>query len=183
MKVYPRVCGGNPAPRVAPYAPGGLSPRVRGKLAHSGDWLRTARSIPACAGETPRHRPPTGPLWVYPRVCGGNRRMAAFPGGPPGLSPRVRGKLTSRPNEPKGTGSIPACAGETNSVMPETGGTGVYPRVCGGNSPGGVAPYAPGGLSPRVRGKLDCRGSPSTAGGSIPACAGETAGMAAPLRV
>ena len=49
--VYPRVCGGSAATGRRLAAGGGLSPRVRGKLAEGRDAVMDARSIPACAGE------------------------------------------------------------------------------------------------------------------------------------
>ena len=72
-------------------------------------------------------------------------------------------------------GSIPACAGEPGSTAAIwTRGT-VYPRVCGGTTPAPRGrPYCRG-LSPRVRGNHGDRARPDTAGGSIPACAGEPA--------
>ena len=74
-KVYPRVCGGSPNPTLKAPFPYGLSPRVRGKLGHSFTSWGYSRSIPACAGEAkPRWRTSTGTS-VYPRVCGGSKRL------------------------------------------------------------------------------------------------------------
>ena len=53
-------------------------------------------------------------------------------------------------------------------------GTGVYPRVCGGNPATDTTERDAMGLSPRVRGKL-ASGMVAVPGQrSIPACAGET---------
>ena len=75
--VYPRVCGGTNAVRVALVDDGGLSPRVRGNPGPR--LLRSAQrgSIPACAGEpsTPPRR--AASARVYPRVCGGTQSPAA----------------------------------------------------------------------------------------------------------
>ena len=49
--VYPRVCGGTPAFRVAREGLRGLSPRVRGNQLLSTHCRSPVRSIPACAGE------------------------------------------------------------------------------------------------------------------------------------
>ena len=51
----------------------------------------------------------------------------------------------------------------------------VYPRVCGGTKLPRQVPAADAGLSPRVRGNRESGGVPSSAAGSIPACAGEPA--------
>ena len=70
--VYPRVCGGN-TDGFSPANRGrGLSPRVRGKPNRRAWCSCTARSIPACAGETYRPQPRGAGRRVYPRVCGGN---------------------------------------------------------------------------------------------------------------
>ena len=71
--VYPRVCGGshgNSGPR---NGPGGLSPRVRGKLEHHTGCAVCDGSIPACAGEAVRDIILVNHCRVYPRVCGGSR--------------------------------------------------------------------------------------------------------------
>ena len=74
-KVYPRVCGGNIG-RVVPAArAAGLSPRVRGKPLGRKRPREYPRSIPACAGETTAGTNPAPVVGVYPRVCGGNRRI------------------------------------------------------------------------------------------------------------
>ena len=70
-------------------------------------------------------------------------------------------------------GSIPACAGEPGRARTPAGRGQVYPRVCGGTSPGEPLPALPAGLSPRVRGNPSCQTTPPGTDGSIPACAGE----------
>ncbi len=91
--VYPRVGGGNPpAIGIAAFA-WGLSPRGRGKPEVCPSAAKSARSIPAWAGETipPRQLPALG--WVYPRVGGGNSCPHKVKRRSGGLSPRGRGKL------------------------------------------------------------------------------------------
>ena len=76
-RVYPRVCGGSPtAPRPATDE-GGLSPRVRGKQVNLLAAHDSERSIPACAGEASASLGRDFHLGVYPRVCGGSRKMVA----------------------------------------------------------------------------------------------------------
>ena len=50
-RVYPRLCGGTPAPWQPRLQAPGLSPPVRGNRVSQAEFLRQARSIPACAGE------------------------------------------------------------------------------------------------------------------------------------
>ena len=114
-EVYPRVCGGNLCRCQRPARCIGLSPRVRGKP--SGSRIRgdTPWSIPACAGETPVWDAGMAGGRVYPRVCGGNTPTSLSLPSPTGLSPRVRGKRMCGTPGRRGVGSIPACAGETDS--------------------------------------------------------------------
>ena len=90
-----------------------------------------------------------------------------------GLSPRVRGSRLPARRRWRGSGSIPACAGEPRRRRLAPSGRGVYPRVCGG-----AERYRPGvdhrrGLSPRVRGSPGTPTETQPGVGSIPACAGE----------
>ena len=70
-RVYPRGCGGAAPDLVCAAVTEGLSPRVRGsptgRLSAAGRY----RSIPAGAGEPPRHRLAESQDMVYPRGCGG----------------------------------------------------------------------------------------------------------------
>ena len=172
-QVYPRVCGGSG--RVNDGRPGrnGLSPRVRGKLAGGVFLGGRHRSIPACAGEARCGGQRYCADAVYPRVCGGSRISMVVRHWGDGLSPRVRGKPAAC-RQSRGRGrSIPACAGEAPMRCSPAPGFRVYPRVCGGSSPGQSWMNAGGGLSPRVRGKPPARIGPGRLIGSIPACAGE----------
>ena len=107
-------------------------------------------------------------------MCGGNGTGAIRQGECRGLSPRVRGKLIAVNPEDAARRSIPACAGETEGIILADAGTGVYPRVCGGNIGIAHLRQSSSGLSPRVRGKLAVGVNALPGAGSIPACAGET---------
>ena len=158
----------SPAPG---YGRGSAAPRGGGGggSAH----CRGAESIPACAGEPRACGMGDEPDEVYPRVCGGTMPARPATTIPPGLSPRVRGN--PRPERPslQALGSIPACAGEPPPAGWPRAGTGVYPRVCGGTSPGEPRRAGRAGLSPRVRGNRDRARAVERVRGSIPACAGE----------
>ncbi len=153
-RVYPRVCGGTCHRGVVGRRKGGLSPRVRGNRRYLPPEWGADGSIPACAGEPPA-LPCTGcPARVYPRVCGGTVRVSSQSVAEGGLSPRVRGnRLFSAPNF-RGSGSIPACAGEPWRTPIAHSLPGVYPRVCGGTHYNLYYKQDIGGLSPRVRGNL-----------------------------
>ena len=120
--------GGNP--------PTGLSPRVRGNPLRARKRGLDAGSIPACAGEPCLRSLPPLTNEVYPRVCGGTVLTDPSALKLDGLSPRVRGNRTMAELEVMDEGSIPACAGEPCLIGTATEGNEVYPRVCGGTSPG-----------------------------------------------
>ena len=173
VTVYPRVCGGTSLYGITRVAGRGLSPRVRGNHTEAVSDGLPDGSIPACAGE------PFGGVsecirWtVYPRVCGGTRRLRRWHRPDRGLSPRVRGNRPPVPKAPSPTRSIPACAGEPRIARHHLPGHQVYPRVCGGTATGRQSGPLHWGLSPRVRGNLTSAGGVGAHHRSIPACAGE----------
>ena len=176
QRVYPRVCGGTRCLILAADAQAGLSPRVRGNHSTTNTANSASGSIPACAGEPKASSPDRFTERVYPRVCGGTTWTMATCTRSEGLSPRVRGNLTSTTPRPSGSGSIPACAGEPQPFVDLIQRVRVYPRVCGGTI-GSVWPRGVNsGLSPRVRGNQGGAGLQRGGRGSIPACAGEPTG-------
>ena len=191
------MCGGARRFRLRQSREEGPSPRVRGSQLSFGPRISDSGSIPACAGEPSQRLPPSENETVHPRVCGGAFLRPFEWVCYQGPSPRVRGSLVQARFGSAFKGSIPACAGEPQSVYREWLGRGVHPRVCGGATKrrGPIPPCA--GPSPRVRGSPDLskcgalrRGpSPRVRGSrigsvrgsrlmrSIPACAGEPGGL------
>ena len=151
----------------------GPSPRVRGSP--HGPLVRPLvdGSIPACAGK-PRARWPARPgRPVHPRVCGeavARWMMLQQVSGP---SPRVRGSRADRRGQPRGSRSIPACAGKPPVPRDPARRRGVHPRVCGEARALAAVLAVSGGPSPRVRGSLVALGPRRRVVGSIPACAGK----------
>ena len=155
----------------------GLSPRVRGNPGIGWRRSRSARSIPARAGEPPHAMLPKLECRVYPRACGGTPPKPSATSASSGLSPRVRGNPARGVPRWPGPRSIPARAGEPS--LAEMHGTvvRVYPRACGGTAVARSSVYTLEGLSPRVRGNRGTRVDGVGQCGSIPARAGEpTAG-------
>ncbi len=111
---------------------------------------------------------------VYPHVYGGNNGWRNNSGDWYGLSPCVRGKLTSVANTGRCAGSIPMCTGETATKILQYVQLMVYPHVYGGNFTTGVKETIASGLSPCVRGKPSEGVSDCVAARSIPMCTGET---------
>ena len=151
----------------------GLSPRVRGNQSYEPASEQGGRSIPACAGEPGRATERLHTSRVYPRVCGGTGSSWWSMSWIVGLSPRVRGNLAQRKQDPLYWRSIPACAGEPPHCPVCRSRQRVYPRVCGGTVVVNLGGTGYEGLSPRVRGNPSCLSCCSSGSGSIPACAGE----------
>ena len=172
--VYPRVGGGNFGSLAAQVGEGGLSPRGRGKLAWANANRGSEGSIPAWAGETTYRTIRSARLTVYPRVGGGNSMSISECRYEPGLSPRGRGKPPRVCSLCSILRSIPAWAGETETLDYLLYPIRVYPRVGGGNCSPGLCPPAAWGLSPRGRGKPLFVRITGDSAGSIPAWAGET---------
>ena len=116
--VYPRVCGGTARWGFGDPAYQGLSPRVRGNRPPSRRSSGWSGSIPACAGEPGVCRWALCVTAVYPRVCGGTFSINAATLADVGLSPRVRGNRVCPRMCRTLMRSIPACAGEPLTVVP-----------------------------------------------------------------
>ena len=110
---------------------------------------------------------------------GGNDNTALSAAIAAGLSPRGRGKQAGCGVTVGVAGSIPAWAGETSKSPTPNRGSGVYPRVGGGNHAAPGCYVLSNGLSPRGRGKLVRKKTCGEKSGSIPAWAGETHGSGA----
>ena len=148
------MCGENQLEELDALALVGSSPRVRGKRIHRPLWSLRVRLIPACAGKTPKARPPSTQSRAHPRVCGENATAAWSGVQAAGSSPRVRGKRSHDhgPGGPRGL--IPACAGKTACALRASRSPPAHPRVCGENERGEEDRGVGLGSSPRVRGKL-----------------------------
>ena len=110
---------------------------------------------------------------VYPRVGGETGRSQIAQQDIQGLSPRVRGNLIVTSPAQRLDGSIPARAGEPDSLSASTRSHKVYPRACGGTMLIIGVSVGSMGLSPRGRGNPGANPRRSHAGGSIPARAGK----------
>ena len=111
-RVYPRVCGGTSSAGVLASSPKGLSPRMRGNRPTVSYSSGRPGSIPAYAGEPRIAADSAASDTVYPRVCGGTIRKRWRQSNWQGLSPRMRGNLSSDRSGQAAFRSIPAYAGE-----------------------------------------------------------------------
>ena len=132
-RAHPRVCGENLLERRGQLPRQGSSPRVRGKPCDAAPARRDLGLIPACAGKTLSPDTPDSMVAAHPRVCGENRYVSPRPSRANGSSPRVRGKLPTRPVVRPRRGLIPACAGKTRRRRMAARPLAAHPRVCGEN--------------------------------------------------
>ena len=151
---YPRVCGATALSACACACFAGLSPRVRGNLAHAADGESSSGPIPACAGQPLNPSGLSLGFWAYPRVCGATKRTYGYFSSRRGLSPRVRGNLLRCPAIANNVGPIPACAGQPSGLDWGNQCPWAYPRVCGATPLFVIDECHVSGLSPRVRGNL-----------------------------
>ena len=121
-------------------------------------------------------------MTVDPRLRGGAVDVRDSLVGSLGRSPLARGSQGGQ-LYPRGLSrSIPACAGEPSSACVLRLFTPVDPRLRGGASKWLYLPAYKGGRSPLARGSPPAGSSWYAVERSIPACAGEPPGFAAPPR-
>ena len=111
---------------------------------------------------------------AHPRACGENVSWCCAARGPPGSSPRVRGKRYYLHWPSPLLGLIPARAGKTPPRAPGPSPGGAHPRACGENAAQLDQRRGCGGSSPRVRGKRVVGEVAQEVVGLIPARAGKT---------
>ena len=112
---HPRVCGEHLLP-MRLFAPiSGSSPRVRGTRCADIWCVSDVGIIPACAGNTRTHALRRRRPRDHPRVCGEHLMPSSAAMAWQGSSPRVRGTLAPSCRGARGSGIIPACAGNTSA--------------------------------------------------------------------
>ena len=175
VPVHPRVCGEQIRFGSVPPALCGSSPRVRGTEAFCFGSVSVCRFIPACAGNSVSIRSTNLVITVHPRVCGEQATARTPPRSRRGSSPRVRGTgYTCCPVSVQRR-FIPACAGNSPTIVPAAYINTVHPRVCGEQRRKLNQHVLETGSSPRVRGTGVAQLRVAFAGRFIPACAGNSA--------
>ncbi len=172
-RVHPRLrggAGGLSPPRTDRWGP---SPPARGSRGNSLGYNFMSGSIPACAGE-PRCPPPWR-RWsrVHPRLRGGATSSPRVNDTVRGPSPPARGSQQRNHLRARARGSIPACAGEPQSVIHASHLGAVHPRLRGGAALSMAFMSSIVGPSPPARGSRGEAPEGLVPRGSIPACAGE----------
>ena len=158
----------------------GPSPHARGTRQARCVGQVPRRSIPACAGNTPRQTWWSGTGTVHPRMRGEHASPLSGSALSSGPSPHARGTPAHAPAGTTGQRSIPACAGNTPNHQPMPDPRTVHPRMRGEHFASAAWAKPIAGPSPHARGtrtKATCARRTSR---SIPACAGNTAPAACP---
>ena len=168
------MCGEHHA-RPLPFAvPQGSSPHVRGTPGRSGVRRRLRGIIPACAGNTLCLFLDCHCVWDHPRMCGEHLFGPVMTVWFLGSSPHVRGTLMMALYQSAKKGIIPACAGNTGTILRIDKRLGDHPRMCGEHAFFHWFDAPTLGSSPHVRGTLEKPFRLRTGHGIIPACAGNT---------
>ena len=128
---HPRVCGEHNQSAQMSTDLTGSSPRVRGTPGARHLVWNHPGIIPACAGNTQVVFEKPRIARDHPRVCGEHSILSLDAVSSLGSSPRVRGTLRAVRANPRRTGIIPACAGNTALLVHEGRIDGDHPRVCG----------------------------------------------------
>ena len=89
---HPRVCGADWTFAAIAAVLNEPSPRVRGRPLMTAQAEKERRTIPACAGPTPRLGMRRSPAGNHPRVCGADGQSSTFTNFAAEPSPRVRGR-------------------------------------------------------------------------------------------
>ena len=152
----------------------GSSPHARGARVDAGALHADGGIIPACAGSTRRGAPSRPRRWDHPRMRGEHSARSSVGRNFMGSSPHARGALELADAQGIDLRIIPACAGSTPLMPPDSPRQWDHPRMRGEH------PQPPGtrlhehGSSPHARGAHRRRDRQLGRRGIIPACAGST---------
>ena len=152
----------------------GSSPHARGtpgnpSLIYPGEGI-----IPACAGNTSGWVDVMFIFGDHPRMRGEHSSRDSRQTTIRGSSPHARGtRRYPRCRQPH-AGIIPACAGNTSSLVSFRSVCGDHPRMRGEHQPEAIGMVLATGSSPHARGTLLAVQFRRVALGIIPACAGNT---------
>ncbi len=171
---HPRV-GGEHREGARPGTPGrGPSPRARGAGHADPAGRPTPGTIPARAGSSRGRRRRAWRPGDHLRACGEQRSSSIGQYAMGGPSPHVRGAgCRGRAGGPR-RGTIPACAGSSQSCRACARASRDHPRMCGEQGSPARAASRSKGPSPHVRGAVLLRHAVGLTLGTIPACAGSS---------
>ena len=150
-RAHPRECGADKAlgDRILNYL--GSSPRVRGRQRGRSGPYSAIGLIPASAGQTGVCQRIPGPFPAHPRECGADPTHPDQGSGGRGSSPRVRGRLLVLGGDYRGSGLIPASAGQTRCSRPFPRCPTAHPRECGADPSRPASLHQSKGLRSQLR--------------------------------
>ncbi len=172
--VHPRLRGEHSRYSCARLSVSGSSPPARGTLARHRPGRPEQRFIPACAGNTCHERRAGDATTVHPRLRGEHAYSLTEMKPVNGSSPPARGTLSSINSSVVASRFIPACAGNTASMLPAGRRTTVHPRLRGEHPVTHKRVSTSNGSSPPARGTPNNLRVFNYDGRFIPACAGNT---------
>ena len=171
---HPRVRGEHSKSASRSETEDGSSPRARGTPTPKPLRTGTRRVIPACAGNTARCKCPSPTATGHPRVRGEHCSRSGQSLVGSGSSPRARGTHHAAQVVDIARRVIPACAGNTWTMLLRILMQAGHPRVRGEHR-SRFTPLRPiDGSSPRARGTPSSMLHRLDLGRVIPACAGNT---------
>ena len=172
--VHPRMRGEHVMASLRSGSKYGPSPHARGTRPYHAAASLPARSIPACAGNTPRPEAGASRPTVHPRMRGEHVAEGGATNEGRGPSPHARGTRVDRSAGRDGVRSIPACAGNTCPRHAWRCTQPVHPRMRGEHAATEPKGWPEVGPSPHARGTRRRYGHRPRRMRSIPACAGNT---------
>ena len=151
----------------------GLSPLARGNPTINSRSVIHGGPIPARAGQPTTAAPAASASRAYPRSRGATEHNMDYMHPTMGLSPLARGNRLAAPVEVLRLGPIPARAGQPRPRSRTAQTTWAYPRSRGATFLKHCKTGLLAGLSPLARGNQDLPSAKWSAGGPIPARAGQ----------
>ena len=152
----------------------GSSPHARGTQVKAAPEATVNRFIPACTGNTGIAKTLPARQSVHPRMHGEHFSGPIAGQGHLGSSPHARGTHHHRSESLPLVRFIPACTGNTLSVMASERSIAVHPRMHGEHKSSWCLNHGRFGSSPHARGTLINRCAISGHRRFIPACTGNT---------
>ena len=171
---------GTPDGHASNAYPLGIIPAHAGNTDWQLRWPAPARDHPRTCGEHPSTKR-RGASKDHPRTCGEHMASNGANEATLGSSPHMRGTPLAKEVAGARTGIIPAHAGNTPDGIPSHPSSRDHPRTCGEHGTCVHAMFEKWGSSPHMRGTLRMRRKLNVAGRIIPAHAGNTTGLFAPV--
>ena len=178
---HPRACGEHVTVPQDAILTAGSSPRLRGTPSASRRSPTVRGSSPRLRGTQRHYTLDYSKVTIIPALAGNTEARTVLDTVQTVSSPRLRGTHTGPAVSGRRRGIIPALAGNTRRRSCLWHATWDHPRACGEHSTVAFCASMTTGSSPRLRGTLSLSPTRAAIHGIIPALAGNTRPMRAPL--